>query len=296
MTLPRISIVTPSFNQGVFIEETIRSVIEQDYPNLEYVVIDGGSSDDSVEIIKKYESHISHWESVPDEGHGHAINKGFAHTSGEIMAWINSDDKYTPWAFRTVGEIFKNFSHVNWIVGMNGHWNSEGAMIDAFRNPKNIYDFLSGKHRWIQQESVFWRRSLWDRAGGHINQEYKFMIDGELWSRFFLHDELFSLDCILGGYRIHATNRAKENLETCEREMEKAISVMRQNCPEQCERVAKWLNRLGVVQRWPLIRRLPLENWIRHQVMASELPIVDYRNLKFEDDHWEERILTRSAY
>jgi glycosyltransferase involved in cell wall biosynthesis len=102
--LPKISIVTPSFNQGMFLEKTILSVLEQGYPNLEYIIIDGGSSDNSVEIIKKYEKHLAYWESEPDQGQSHAINKGFERATGEIFGWLNSDDWYAieRWWMRTV--------------------------------------------------------------------------------------------------------------------------------------------------------------------------------------------------
>ncbi len=106
---PKLSIVTPSFNQATYLEETIRSVLNQPSEDLEYVIIDGGSSDGSADIIRKYSNRLAYWESTADRGHAHAINKGFARTSGEIMAWINSDDKYTPWAFDVVMQVFSNF-------------------------------------------------------------------------------------------------------------------------------------------------------------------------------------------
>jgi glycosyltransferase involved in cell wall biosynthesis len=291
MTLPRISIVTPSFNQASFLEETIRSVVDQNYPNLEYVIMDGGSTDGSVEIIRKYESHLSCWESESDEGHGHAINKGFARTTGEIMAWINSDDKYTPWSFEVVAEVFSQFPEVNWIVGFNSIWNSRGAMTHAYRNPKSIYDFLTGNSRWIQQESVFWRRSLWEKAGGYVSQDYQFMIDGELWTRFFLYDELFSLECILGGYRTHSHNRANNNMESCLLEMERAIAVMREHCPAEKLKSSIWLHRLRTVRRIPLLRRLPLEGIARKFLGPSVFDRIYYKNIFFENGLWTQRSL-----
>jgi len=112
VTQPKISVVTPSFNQGQYLEETIRSVLDQGYPNLEYFVMDGGSTDDSVEIIRKYADRLTGWVSEPDGGQMHAINKGFARATGDIMAWLNSDDKYCPWTFNVIGRIFAGLPEV----------------------------------------------------------------------------------------------------------------------------------------------------------------------------------------
>jgi glycosyltransferase involved in cell wall biosynthesis len=229
MTLS-ISIVTPSFNQVRFIEDTIRSVLDQGYAKLEYVVIDGGSTDGSVEIIERYRHRLHYFVSEPDSGHASALNKGFAKTSGEIMAWINSDDLYLPWTFRTVSEIFEAFPDVNWIVGLNTWWNEKGAMIATRYVYNNIFDYLSGSFFGIQQESVFWRRSLWERAGGTINENYRFMVDAELWTRFFALDNLWHAGCVLSGYRMHRGNRGTRFQEDCRAEIARAIGSLRERC------------------------------------------------------------------
>src|SRR5262249_42906894 len=156
--MKKISIVTPSFNQAAFVEQTIQSVLNQNYPDLEYIVIDGGSTDGSRDIIQKYESRLTHFVSEPDRGHANALNKGFAKSSGEIMAWLNSDDMYFPWTFKTVSEIFEQFPNVNWLAGMKAFWNDRGVLLGSGQSLFNLFDYLAGNYRWIQQESVFWRR------------------------------------------------------------------------------------------------------------------------------------------
>jgi len=223
----RITIVTPCFNHVRFIRATIESVLSQNYSNLEYIVIDGGSTDGSAEIIKEYEPRLSFFVSEKDTGHGNALNKGFKRSTGEIMAWLNSDDKHMPRALQTVATIFQQHPDVNWIVGTNGWWNDQGTMVSTINVFKNLHDFLSGDFAWIQQESVFWRRSLWEKAGGTINEDYKLMVDGELWTRFFLHDELYHAHCLLSGYRMHSANRAAQRYSECVSEMRRAIDAVR---------------------------------------------------------------------
>jgi glycosyltransferase involved in cell wall biosynthesis len=286
MKTPKISIVTPSYNQAGFLEETIQSVLHQDYENFEYIVIDGGSTDSSVDILKKYENKFHYWVTEKDDGHSHALNKGFSQTSGEIMAWINSDDKYTPWSFKTVAEIFTKFPHVDWIVGFYSWWNRHGAMTHAARVPKNIYDFLLGNYTWVQQESIFWRRGLWEKAGGYINQDYKFMVDGELWTRFFLYADLYSVDCILGGYRFHSDNRGECNIQLCMQEMEMAISKMRTKCSSDIISINEKLKWLKMVNKYLLCNSKPFA-----KLVSAILKDVRYKNIHFKDDAWVERVL-----
>jgi glycosyltransferase involved in cell wall biosynthesis len=248
-----------------------------------------------VEIAKTYEKQLHYWISEKDEGLGHALNKGFSHTSGEIMAWINSDDMYTPWSLKVVAEVFTQFPSVMWIVGFNSWWNSAGAMTSASRAPKNIYDFLLGNYAWIQQESVFWRRKLWEKAGGYINQDYKLMVDGELWTRFFLHEELYSVDCILGGYRVHSENRAKLRYRECLEEMNSAISVMKQKCSHEVLNTYAQLQLLQKVRRTPFLRYLPISYFGRRLIFPAAFKNAVYRNITYENEMWTERALAFSV-
>src|SRR5215213_6927220 len=116
-TLPKVSIIIPSFNQGQFLEATIRSALEQDYPNTEFIVVDGGSKDNSVEIIKKYQDRFSWWVSEKDKGHADALNKGFSHATGDIMAWLNSDDIYLPGAISEAASILQSRTDVGMVYG-----------------------------------------------------------------------------------------------------------------------------------------------------------------------------------
>lgn len=203
---PRITIVTPSYNDARFLESTILSVVGQNYPNLEYIIMDGGSSDGSVEIIQKYEKHLAFWQSQPDNGMYDAIQKGFGRSTGEIMGWINSDDKHQPGSLFTLAQIFKDFKEIEWIQGTP----TVVDELDRIFTDPHPYDvdksFLyQRKHastrKFIQQESTFWRRSLWMKAGGYLSTEYKYAGDFDLWIRFFQQAPLYNINVILGSFR-----------------------------------------------------------------------------------------------
>jgi|SRR5436190_11069957 len=226
-SLPRISIVTPSFNQGRFLRDTMRSVLGQGYPNLEYLVIDGGSTDESVQIIREHEQHLAGWVSEKDAGQYDAINKGFARTSGEVMAWLNSDDLYTPWALPVVGEIFAQLPAVQWLTTLLPiHWDERGLPVRCKPVPHGYCrrGFFRGENlprpdagstttAFIQQESTFWRRSLWEKAGGRIDSSLQLAGDFELWAKFFRHADLYGVSLPLGGFRVHGEQKTAHRMQ-----------------------------------------------------------------------------------
>jgi glycosyltransferase involved in cell wall biosynthesis len=214
---PKISIVTPSYNQGQFIEETIRSVLFQGYPNLEYIIIDGGSTDNTVEIIKKYEDKITYWVSENDNGQTQAINKGFSRASGEIVAYLNSDDIYMPYTLRLVAEIFTKFRQVQWLTGFKSHLNA-GYIVSPDVNVTFLYDkklFRKGLHilpilGWNQQPSTFWTSELFKKVGGQFNESIDGNMDINLWIRFSDYEQLFFLNALIGLMRKHPEQKSQK--------------------------------------------------------------------------------------
>jgi glycosyltransferase involved in cell wall biosynthesis len=212
MNFPKITIVTPVFNDKDFIENTILSVINQNYPNLEYIIVDGGSTDGTLEIIKKYSDHLSLLISEKDRGHGNAINKGFAVSTGEIMGWINGNDVLLPGNLFLLAEIFSNHPQVEWLTAQQTNIDEHGRLLYVFPPKRwNVKSFiLEEGHKWIQQESTYWRRSLWTKAGGYVADNLKLSSDFELWVRFFRHAPLFSTYGQLGAFRYHGEQRSTQ--------------------------------------------------------------------------------------
>ena len=203
---PRISIVTPSYMQGQFLEETIRSVLLQGYLNLEYVVMDGGSRDDSVKIIEKYAPWLAGWCSEKDAGQANAINKGLKCTSGEIVAYINSDDWYCPGAFQAVARRATEHPQEEWWVGQVDNC-PEGRAPE--RKPSSFTDLVEfmGRTEALQQPGVFWKRQLGEKAGW-FDESMHFVFDHEYWVRFAIAGARpVNLDTPIANFRIHGGSK-----------------------------------------------------------------------------------------
>jgi glycosyltransferase involved in cell wall biosynthesis len=223
---PRIALVTPVFNSGEYVEATIESVLSQKYPNLDYFIVDGGSTDGTVDVIRKYEGQISGWISEPDKGMYDALNKGFARTQGEAMGWISATDVILPGGLGVVGGVFRDLPDVAWITGRPTWIDDAGETIKVGELPRwSRMPFLAGYNRYIQQESTYWKRSLWDKAGGYVDASRRMCSDFELWVRFFRHAMLYSVDARIGGFRSHEASLGLQNLEECHRIQEEIVEA-----------------------------------------------------------------------
>lgn len=238
MKYPSISLVTPCYNHADFVGDTIESVIVQGYPKLEYIVINDGSMDESEAVITRYADQLYHWETWTGyrPGPAAAINRGFSFSSGEIMGWLNSDDLLMPKSLFVVAEVFTQFPEVNWLTGVATTIDSEGRYIRSREYRKNQYDYLIGDWPVIQQESTFWRRSLWEAAGSGLDASLAIAHDSELWCRFFQHAEHYHVDCPLGAYRKVPHSTSIRKAREFSRMTVNALCDFRDNAPSDVAR------------------------------------------------------------
>ncbi|MFC2141473.1 glycosyltransferase family 2 protein [Acidobacteriota bacterium] len=205
---PKISIVTPSYNQGEFLERTIMSVLNQNYPNLEYIIIDGGSTDGSMDIIKKYEKHLAHWISEPDNGQAHALNKGFRLAKGEISAWLNSDDIYLPNTLVEVSTYFTQNPDTEFVFGNTVFVNAGDEVIGDVRFTKFSLRSYIYKSFGLHQPSSFWKSELFNEMGG-LREHFSFCMDTDFFMRMAKSGKDFHFfDKYLTCFRITETQKS----------------------------------------------------------------------------------------
>lgn len=213
MVYPKISIITPSYNQGQYIEETILSVINQGYPNLEYIIIDGGSTDNTVEIIKKYEQHITYWVSEKDEGQAHAINKGLQHCSGEIFNWINSDDYLAKEALHNIAAAFQD-SSVHVVAAAVQNFSSEG-MQELFVNANlTVSRMLQEGFNYMYHQPGVWLRLESMRKAGVFEKKYHYCFDQEYMLRYLSKfDKIKYIPETVAFFRMHNQSKTVSSFD-----------------------------------------------------------------------------------
>ena len=213
---PLVTIVTPSYNQGGFIEETIKSVLAQDYPNIEYIIMDGGSTDETVDVIRKYEDRVAYWESVKDKGQTDAINKGFARANGEILAWINSDDVLYPRAVSEAAAYLTVHPDVGLVYGNCDFIDAEGAKIGSFNAKQTDLRKLEQGYVHIPQQASFWRADLWKQVGP-LDDSIYFAMDYDLWVRLARVSKLVYLADSepMAAFRLHASAKSIAEDDRC---------------------------------------------------------------------------------
>lgn len=211
--LPGIAVAMPSFNQARYLEASIRSVLDQRYPGLQFVVQDGGSQDDSMSVVDRYRDWISSAGNEPDTGQAEAINRAFARTDAEIMGWLNSDDLLLPGALEAIGGYFARHPHVDVVYASRLIIDETGLEVGRWVMPPNAHEYLHWAD-YIPQETLYWRRSLWERVGGRVDQSMRFALDWDLLLRFVDAGARFAcLPHVLGAFRLHSLSKTVGSIE-----------------------------------------------------------------------------------
>ena len=286
---PRITIVTAVRNCARYIDEAICSVLDQGYPNLEYIIVDGLSTDGTVDIIRKYEKHLAWWVTQSDKNVYQALNTGFSGSSGQILGWLNGSDKLHPKSLYVVGSVFGGLPSVEWITGRPTQFSEDGMAIGVFAVPRwSRQRYLAGANRHIQQESTFWRRSLWERAGASLSESYKDVGDVDLWVRFFRHARLYPIDALIGGWRQHPDSISHSDLESYNRNLNTVIELeLEQNPDLSLVQLLKRTDR--TIKRIPKVRvvwqRLVMDAiiWYMYHMPGSDLP----PTIRYQEGRWQ---------
>jgi len=215
---PLVSIITPSFNQAQYLEETILSVLNQSYKNLEYIIIDGASTDGSVEIIKKYENKVVAWISEKDQGQTDAINKGFALAKGEIIGWLNSDDTFLPDMIEEAVQFFEDHPEMGLVYGAANYIAGSGKVIGKFPAAQTSLEKLKQGYVHIPQQAALFRKSLWDQVGP-LDPTFYFAMDYDLWVRLAAVSGIKYIPKLWANFRLHSDAKTISADDRCWPEM-----------------------------------------------------------------------------
>lgn len=268
-SLPRISIVTPCLNQARYIEKTVRSILAQGYPDLDYLVVDGGSTDGTIDILKKFEPRLR-WISEADRGQSHAINKGFSLTTGEVCGFLNADDLYEPGALERVGKFFSDHPDREWLAG---RCRIIGSNDREIRRPVTAYkNFWLGIGsfavlnvlNYVSQPAAFWRRRVMEKTGPFAEDLY-YGMDYDFWLRIGRQHRLGTIPQTLAGFRVHSNSKTGT---TATRQFDELWSIVRRRCHSPALLTLHRLHRSleTVLYRWMLER----ERWRRGQEPEGE--------------------------
>jgi glycosyltransferase involved in cell wall biosynthesis len=215
---PLVSIVTPSYNQARFLPATIESVLGQTYPNIEYIIIDGGSSDGSLQVIQSYADRLVYWVSEPDQGQTDGINKGFARANGQVLAWLNSDDTYQPNAVAEAVDYLSLHPQVGMVYGQASFIDEHGRQIGRFPAAQTDYQRLRRGYVHIPQQAAFWRAELWQQVGP-LDPSYYFAMDYDLWLRLAKVSKMQHVPRLWANFRLHSGAKTIAEDDRCWPEM-----------------------------------------------------------------------------
>src|SRR5512138_190537 len=259
--LPKVSIVTPSYNQGQFLEATIQSVLAQDYPNIEYIIVDAGSKDCSVEIIRKYQQHLAWWVSEKDKGHADGLNKGFSHATGEILAWLNSDDIYLPNAISEAVAILMDHPDVGMVYGDADLIDDAGLSAGQFGSKQTSYRQMLRGSVHIPQATTFWRADLWHQVG-HLDLSLFFSFDYDLWVKIAKVSKVLYVPKRWAKFRIHSAGKTIVNDDRCYPDMLRVLER------ETGSSLFSWL-RLRMIARKAFYSWMPWQFRLRLRKMLT---------------------------